>query len=605
MALFSDKAILYLKVITQVNVFMSDNADSNWGIYKRLLVYVKPLKFFFILSVIGNAIYAGASAYMAKALEFVIQTVENPTDENRILLPALIVALFAMRGLGGFLGGYYIAYVGRHIVHKIRTQVFDRYLTLPSRFFDSSSSGHLISRITYNVEQVSSAATDAVTIIVREGLTVVGLFAVMMSSNWKLTLIFLGIGPFIGIMVGFVSKRFRKLSKRIMASVGNVTHVASEVVNGYRVVRIFGGEKYEADRFSDASQYNLKQSLKMEMTKSVSTPVIQILVSLAIAILIWIALDPSIRGNMTAASFVVLIAAASTMAKPIRQLTQVNEKIQRGVTASRDLFNIMDTPQEKDQGTIEVTRVKGELVFKNVSFKYETSPQPILKNINLTIKAGETVALVGRSGSGKSTMANLIPRFYELDAGEITLDGIPIDHIKLRSLRDQIALVTQQVTLFNDTLAKNIAYGCLDGASLEQLQDVAKKANALSFIEEKEYGFDTLVGDNGISLSGGQRQRIAIARALLKDAPILILDEATSALDTESEKMIQSELDHLMKGRTTLVIAHRLSTVENADKIVVMDQGHIIEQGKHQELLDANGEYAKLYRMNFADDVSH
>jgi subfamily B ATP-binding cassette protein MsbA len=605
MALFSDKAILYLKVITQVNVFMSDNADSNWGIYKRLLVYVKPLKFFFILSVIGNAIYAGASAYMAKALEFVIQTVENPTDENRILLPALIVALFAMRGLGGFLGGYYIAYVGRHIVHKIRTQVFDRYLTLPSRFFDSSSSGHLISRITYNVEQVSSAATDAVTIIVREGLTVVGLFAVMMSSNWKLTLIFLGIGPFIGIMVGFVSKRFRKLSKRIMASVGNVTHVASEVVNGYRVVRIFGGEKYEADRFSDASQYNLKQSLKMEMTKSVSTPVIQILVSLAIAILIWIALDPSIRGNMTAASFVVLIAAASTMAKPIRQLTQVNEKIQRGVTASRDLFNIMDTPQEKDQGTIEVTRVKGELVFKNVSFKYETSPQPILKNINLTIKAGETVALVGRSGSGKSTMANLIPRFYELDAGEITLDGIPIDHIKLRSLRDQIALVTQQVTLFNDTLAKNIAYGCLDGASLEQLQDVAKKANALSFIEEKEYGFDTLVGDNGISLSGGQRQRIAIARALLKDAPILILDEATSALDTESEKMIQSELDHLMKGRTTLVIAHRLSTVENADKIVVMDQGHIIEQGKHQELLDANGEYAKLYKMNFADDVSH
>tara|TARA_R110001592_G_scaffold291131_1_gene560383 strand:+ start:17100 stop:18854 length:1755 start_codon:yes stop_codon:yes gene_type:complete len=581
---------------------MSDNTDSNWGIYKRLLVYVKPLKFFFILSVIGNAIYAAASASMAKALEFVIQTVEHPTEENRILLPILIVALFAMRGLGGFLGGYYIAYVGRNIVHKIRTEVFDRYLSLPSRFFDSSSSGHLISRITYNVEQVSAAATDAVTIIVREGLTVVGLFIVMVSANWKLTLIFLGLGPFIGIMVAFVSKRFRKLSKRIMASVGNVTHVASEVVNGYRVVRIFGGEKYETERFSDASQYNLKQSLKMEMTKSVSTPIIQILVSLAIAILIWIALDPSVRGDMTAASFVVIIAAASTMAKPIRQLTQVNEKIQRGVAAARDLFQIMDTPKEKDEGTIEITRAKGELVFRGASFKYETSPQPILKNINLTIKAGETVALVGRSGSGKSTMANLIPRFYELDAGEITLDGIPIDQIKLRSLRDQIALVTQQVTLFNDTLAKNIAYGGLDGASLDQLQDVAKKANALSFIEEKEHGFDTMVGDNGISLSGGQRQRIAIARALLKDAPILILDEATSALDTESEKVIQDELDNLMKGRTTLVIAHRLSTVENADKIVVMDQGLIIEQGKHQALLDANGEYAKLYRMNFSEE---
>lgn len=584
---------------------MSDNTDSNWSIYQRLLVYVKPLKFFFLLSILGNAIYAAASAAMAKAVEFVIQTVENPTEEGRILLPALIVALFAMRGLGGFLGGYYIAYVGRNIVHKIRTEVFDRYLSLPSRFFDSSSSGHLISRVTYNVEQVSAAATDAVTIIVREGLTVVGLFIVMVTANWKLTLIFLGIGPFIGIMVGFVSKRFRTLSKRIMASVGNVTHVTSEVVNGYRVVRIFGGEQYETERFNKASHYNLKQSLKMEMTKSVSTPVIQILVSLAIAILIWIALDPSVRGDMTAASFVVIIVAASTMAKPIRQLTQVNEKIQRGVAAARDLFQVLDIPKEKDEGTIQLARAKGELIFKNVSFKYESSPQPILKNINLTIKAGETVALVGRSGSGKSTLANLIPRFYEIDNGTITLDDTPIEQITLRSLRDQIALVTQQVTLFNDTLAKNIAYGSLEGASDKELQDVAKKANALEFIQDKENSFDTMVGDNGISLSGGQRQRIAIARALLKNAPILILDEATSALDTESEKVIQGELDMLMKGRTTLVIAHRLSTVENADKIVVMDQGHIIEQGKHQALLDANGEYAKLYRMNFADDVSH
>tara|TARA_R110002072_G_scaffold90500_7_gene202489 strand:+ start:38830 stop:40587 length:1758 start_codon:yes stop_codon:yes gene_type:complete len=584
---------------------MSENTDSNWAIYKRLLVYVKPLKFFFILSVIGNAIYAAASALMAKAIEFVIQTVENPTEEGRILLPVLIICLFTMRGLGGFLGGYYIAYVGRNVVHKIRTEVFDRYLTLPSKFFDSSSSGHLISRITYNVEQVSSAATDAVTVIVREGLTVVFLFIVMVTSSWKLTLIFLCLGPIIGIMVSFVSKRFRKLSKRIMASVGNVTHVASEVVNGYRVVRIFGGEKYETERFGEASEYNKKQSLKMEMTKSVSTPVIQILVSLAIAILIWIALDPAIHGDMTAASFVVIIVAASTMAKPIRQLTQVNERIQRGVAAARDLFQIMDTPKEKDEGTIELTRAKGEIVFKDALFKYDTSSQPVLKSINLTIKAGETVALVGRSGSGKSTLANLIPRFYELNSGEITLDAIPVDQLTLRSLRDQVALVTQQVTLFNDTLAKNIAYGGLEGATREQLQDVAQKANALSFIEEKERGFDTMVGDNGISLSGGQRQRIAIARALLKDAPILILDEATSALDTESEKVIQGELDNLMQGRTTLVIAHRLSTVENADKIVVMDQGQIIEQGKHQELLDANGEYAKLYRMNFKEDEVH
>ncbi len=581
---------------------MSEIENSNWDVYKRLLVYLKPLKLFFIISIIGNAIYAGASAYMAKALEYVITTVENPTEESRLLLPALIVGLFALRGLGGFLGSYYIAYVGRNIVHKIRNEVFGRYLGLPSRYFDSSSSGHLISRITYNVEQVSAAATDAITIIVREGLTVVGLFIVMMTSNWKLTLIFLCIGPLIGLMVAHVSKRFRKLSKRIMNSVGNVTHVTSEVVNGYRVVRIFGGEEYETNRFHAASEYNLKQSLKMEMTKAVNTPVIQILVALAIAILIWLALAPDVRGDMTAASFVVIIAAASTMAKPIKQLTQVNEKIQRGVAASRDLFAILDIEPEKDEGTVTLSRAKGELVFKDVCFKYDSSPQAILKNINLTINAGETVALVGRSGSGKTTLANLIPRFYELTSGQIFLDGVALDQITLRSLRDQIALVTQQVTLFNDTLANNIAYGSLQGSTDAQLKLAAKQANAMDFIEDKEHGFDTLVGDNGISLSGGQRQRIAIARALLKDAPILILDEATSALDTESEKMIQSELDHLMKGRTTLVIAHRLSTVENADKIVVMDQGHIIEQGTHKALLAANGEYAKLYHMNFAED---
>jgi len=572
---------------------LPENQESNWALYQRLLVYLKPLKFFFILSIIGNAIYAAASALMAKALEFVIDTVENPTDENRILLPAVIVLLFALRGAGGFLGGYYIAYVGRNIVHQIRTQVFDRYLRLPSHYFDSNSSGHLISRITYNVEQVSSASTEAITVMVREGLTVVGLLAVMVTSNWKLTLIFLGLGPIIGFLVGWVSKRFRKLSKRIMDSVGNVTHVTSEVVTGYRVVRIFGGENYETERFGDASRYNLKQSLKMELTKAISTPIIQIMVALAIAILVWLALAPEVRGNMSAGSFVVIIAAASTMAKPIRQLTQVNEKIQRGVAAARDLFQVIDAAPEKDEGKLIAERVTGGLLFKDVSFKYQGSNKLILNRINLAIQPGETVALVGRSGSGKSTLANLIPRFYEIESGSITLDGTDVSEYTLRSLRDQIALVTQQVTLFNDTLANNIAYGNLEGAPLDKLQEVARKANALSFIEEKEHGFDTIVGDNGISLSGGQRQRIAI----------LILDEATSALDTESEKVIQGELDVLMEGRTTIVIAHRLSTVENADKIIVMDEGQIIEQGTHVDLLSAGGEYAKLYNMNLAGDT--
>jgi len=578
--------------------------DSNWDLYRRLLVYLKPLKFFFLISIIGNAIYAGASAMMAKALEFVIQTVENPTDENRLVLPAMILGLFAMRGIGGFLGSYYIAYVGRNIVHQIRVQIFERYLRLPSQFFDSNASGHLISRITYNVEQVSAAATDAITVIVREGLTVVGLLIVMFTSNWKLTLIFFALGPFIGLTVRYVSKRFRKLSKRIMSSVGDVTHVTSEVVNGFRVVRIFGGEEYEHSRFQDASAYNLKQSLKMELTKTLSTPVIQLLVAFAISILVWLALAPEVRGDMTAGAFVVIIAAASTMAKPIRQLTQVNEKIQRGVAAARDLFRVMDAPPEEDAGQTIARDVKGELVFDNVRFRYNSSEHEVLKGINLTIKPGETVALVGRSGSGKSTMANLIPRFYEASEGEIRLDGVPLGAYTLRSLRDQIALVTQNVTLFNDSVARNIAYGRLEGVPDEALRAAASKANALEFIEDKDQGFESLVGDNGISLSGGQRQRIAIARALLKDAPILILDEATSALDNESEKVIQKELEQLMVGRTTLVIAHRLTTVENADRIVVMDQGQIIEQGSHAELLAQDGEYAKLYKMNLADALS-
>jgi subfamily B ATP-binding cassette protein MsbA len=582
---------------------LPDIEDSNWQLYKRLLVYLKPLKFYFALSIFGNAIYAASSAYMAKALEFVIQTIENPTPDGRILLPALILFLFAARGLGGFLGGYYIAYVGRNIVHQMRLQIFGRYLRLPSSFFDTNSSGHLISRITYNVEQVSSAATDAITVIVREGLTVIGLMIVMFTSNWKLTLIFLGLGPIIGFVISYVSKRFRKLSERIMSSVGDVTHVTSEVVSGYKVVRIFGGERYEEERFLESSKYNLVQSLKMEMTKMISTPIIQLLVALAISLLIWLALAPDVRGDMTAASFVVIIAAASTMAKPIRQLTQVNEKIQRGVAAARDLFTVIDAPPEKDEGTKELSAVKGELIFKDVRFRYNSSEAEVLKNFNLTIKPGETVALVGRSGSGKSTVANLLPRFYEPSAGSITLDGVPLSEYTLRSLRDQIGLVTQHVTLFNDTVANNIAYGNLKGADESELRDVASKANALDFIDDKDKGFNTEIGDNGISLSGGQRQRLAIARALLKDAPLLILDEATSALDNESEKVIQKELDELMIGRTTLVIAHRLSTIEGADKIVVMDNGYIVEQGTHQELLDKEGEYAKLYNMALSDVV--
>lgn len=578
-----------------------DNEASNWHLYRRLLVYLKPLKLFFLLSILGNAIYAAASAYMAQALEFVIETVEHPSDENRLLLPALIIALFAARGLGGFLGGYFIAYVGRNIIHQIRIQVFDRYLHLPGRFFDSNASGHLISRLTFNVEQVASAATDAVTIIVREGLTVVGLAIVMLMANWKLTLLFFCLGPFIALILSYVSRRFRKLSKRIMGSVGDVTHVASEVVNGYKEVRIFGGEQYEQARFKDVSENNRIQSLKMEFTKAVSTPVIQLLVALSIGLLIWLALAPGVRGNMSAGEFIVIIAAAATMAKPIRQLTQVNERIQRGVAAARDLFAVIDASPEVNEGSVSASGVRGELELRNVCFRYEESGPDVLKDVSLRIGAGQTIALVGRSGSGKSTLANLIPRFYEHHSGDILLDGIPLQSYDLHSLRARISLVTQSVTLFNDTIANNIAYGSLKNCAAEEIRSAADRAHASEFVQDKAQGFDTLIGDNGISLSGGQRQRIALARALLKDAPLLILDEATSALDNESEAAIQLQLDALMKDRTTIVIAHRLSTIENADSIVVMDKGRIVEQGNHQELLQRNGEYARLYRSEFSD----
>ena len=574
---------------------------SNWQVYKRLLVYLKPLKGIFILSIIGNVIYAAASSLMPKSLDYLVESIENPTEESRLFVPALIIGIFALRGLGTFVGGYYIASVGRQIVHSLRTEIFNKLLTLPSSFFDRSASGHLVSKITFNVEQVTGAATNAITISVREGLTVIGLLGFMIYENWKLTLIFVAIGPVIGLVISFVSKRFRTLSQRIMNSMGDVTHVSSEAVTGYRVVRVFGGEQYERGRFERASKYNLDQSLKMELTKALSVPVVQLLVSFSIAILVWLALAPEVRGDMTAGGFVAFIAAATTMAKPIRQLTSVNATIQSGVAAAKDLFAIIDENSEQDKGTLIANQVKGNISFNNLSFKYSDEAPYVLKNISLQIEEGKTLALVGPSGSGKSTLANILPRFYESTDGSITLDGINIRDYSLASLREQIALVTQNVTLFNDTIANNIAYGGLADASEEQILEAAEKAHALEFIEKMPDGIHTLIGDNGVLLSGGQRQRLAIARALLKNSPILILDEATSALDTQAEKLIQSALETVMKGRTTLVIAHRLSTIESADKIAVIDDGEVVESGSHDELLAKKGLYSKLHNMQFSE----
>ena len=576
---------------------------GSWTTYKRLLTYVKPFWLAFSLAVLGNIIYAAASTGMAAAMEYVITAIENPTDQNRMLLTGLIVGVFALRGLGTFFSQYFISYVGRNVINALRNDVFDRLMTLPSRYFDDNAAGRLVAKLTFNVEQVAEAATNAITITLREGLTIVGLLGFMLYTNWKLTLVFLTVGPVIGFVVSYASKRFRRISKRIQGSMGDITHVASESITGYRVVRTFGGEDYERERFRDVSERNLKQSLKMASTQAISVPVIQVLVAIAIAALVWTMLAPEIRGEMTTGQLVAFITAATTMAKPIRQVTSVHAKIQKGVAAAYDVFETMDEQPEEDRGGFAPERVEGRIEFDQVSFRYRDQLDNVLEGISLSIPAGQSVALVGRSGSGKSTLVSLLPRFYEFTGGDIRIDDHSLKEFSLQALRSQIALVNQNVVLFNDTIAANIAYGALRDCSREEIREAAAKAHALEFIDRMPEGLDTMIGDNGVMLSGGQRQRLAIARALLKNAPILILDEATSALDTESERHIQEALETVMEGRTTLVIAHRLSTIEKADRILVMDKGRIVESGNHDELLAADGAYAQLHQIQFSEQA--
>lgn len=576
-------------------------------IYSRLLHYTKGSWHYFVISFIGYALYGGMEPALAYLLQLVVDALESPELENaranleddRLFIPLLVLGIFFVRGVGTFLGSYSMAIIGNKLVFDLRIAMFNKLNLLPSSYFHNEPSGRLLSKLTFNTEQVIGSVTQAVRVVLREGLTVIGLFAFMLYTNWRLSLIFILIVPVIGLIVNYASKRFRKLSKRIQNAMGGVTDVASEAIKGHEVVKIFGGKQYEQTRFYDASKFNLRSQLKMQLTKSLNVPIVQFIVAMAMAIIMWLALEPSISSSMTAGHFVAFIGAAGMLSKPMRQLTEVTSILQKGLAAAQSIFEFLDLPNEKDEGSLKTTRFAGAISFNNVSFSYENNDKLTLDNISLEVPAGKTLALVGRSGGGKSTLANLIPRFYDIQDGELCIDGDVIHSYQLENLRSNIALVNQHVVLFNGSIRDNIAYGDLHGATDDEVIFAAKAANAWGFIEQMEEGLDTEVGENGTLLSGGQRQRIAIARAILKNAPILILDEATSALDSESERAIQQALDSLMKDRTTIAIAHRLSTIEKADIIAVVEKGKIIEQGSHHELLQLNGAYAQLHGQQF------
>lgn len=579
---------------------MSQLPDDAWQTYKRLLSYVKPHWPILLASFFGYAIYAATQAGAAQLAGYLGETVVNPEPHRVVIVSVAPFFIALAQGLGQFMGSYSMTWVAQEIVYRLRNDVFGHVLRLPQAEYNNNASGRIMSKIIFDAQQVTSAGTDAIIVILREGLTVIGLITFLLYQNWKLTLILLVMAPLVATVVNLTSKRFRRISRRIQSSMGNITQFLGEAIEGNQAVKIFGGQKLEADRFHSVSRRFSRQNTKLNASKIASTVIVQLFVAVAIGAVTYLYI--TLMGEaLTVGGFLSYIAAAGMVQKPLKQLTDVNVKIQRGVTGASSLFELMDRPGEPDLGTRALSRTNGEIEFRDVTFGYEPA-QPVLRNLSFSVNSGETIALVGRSGAGKSTISAMLPRFFDPDAGEVRLDGVALTDYKLADLRAQIAMVSQKVVLFNDTVRNNIAYGEMRGADDAAIEEAARNAYAWDFIQRLDHGLDTEVGQDGAQLSGGQRQRLAIARALLKDAPILILDEATSALDTESEHHIQQALERLMAGRTTLVIAHRLSTIEKADRILVLDQGQLIEQGSHEELLARNGLYTQLYKMDFADN---
>jgi len=573
------------------------------GTFRRLLSYLARQRLVFSLAIVAVALDAfgqGLFFYLLRPL--IDNTIVNPDPTFSWWLPGLVMVAVLVRIIGNFGGVFGMEWVGRRLIADLRQELFSRYLGLPASHFDRESSGQMISRVTYNAEQVAQAATTALIGSLRDVFTVIALISVMLIQSWRLTLAMLLLVPVIGLVVTVISRRFRRISSSIQDSMGEVTHVTEEAVNGQEVIKIFGAQGQEHAAFGRVNEDNRALHLKLSATQLASSSMIQLAAGLAVIVLLIIAASDYMREAVTAGIFMSVLAAMVACIPPLKRLTKMHVVIEKGIAAADSIFRVLDTPAEPDPGRFDPDRVRGAIEFDRVSFRYPGTERAVLDGISLSLSPGSMTALVGRSGSGKSTLVRLLPRFYSPDEGEIRVDGVAIDDFRLQALRRQIALVSQDVVLFNDTVAGNIAYGALAEVDRAQIIEAARQANAMEFIERLPDGLDTPIGEDGGLLSGGQRQRIAIARALLKDAPILILDEATSALDAESEQKVQQALDALMANRTSLVIAHRLATVQRADQVVVLDQGRIVETGTHGELLDrSDGLYQYLHRLQFED----
>jgi subfamily B ATP-binding cassette protein MsbA len=571
--------------------------------YKRLLAYATPYWRVFLITALAMIAFAATDTGFAALMKPMLDGnfIEHDPDTVKFV-PLALIALFMFRGLAGFLSRYGMSWIGRRVIQVLRRELFHQLLRLPAHYFDRNPSGRLLSRLTFDVEQVAEASANAVTILIRDSMTLIFLLAYMFWISGWLTLLFLIIGPVLVGLIRVVSRRFRSISRRIQDSMGELTQFSEEVIHGQRLVKSFTGERWQETLFEQVNERNRKLHLKMAAALGASTPIVQFIAACILALVIYLATLESVTREISVGSFVSFIAAMMLLMQPIKRLTNINASVQRGVAAAHSLFEVLDEAVEADEGRLPLSRARGAIEFRKLSFAYDSAKGDVLKDISFSVRPGQTIALVGRSGSGKTTLANLLVRFYEPRQGAIYLDGEDIRDYRLADLRRQIALVGQDVTLFNDSIAHNIAYGRLGEVSDQAVIACAEAAQAMEFIADLPEGINSRIGDRGVLLSGGQRQRIAIARAMLKDAPILVLDEATSALDSESERMVKDALEQLTQNRTSLIIAHRLSTVERADRILVLEQGRIVETGSHAELLATGGVYADLYRLQFKED---